>query len=372
MRLLNTVTGELKWFDDPPPAYAILSHVWGKDEQSFQDVRALARGPRIDDSIPDGLKGVAVASARSSRLNPSLSEKIRGACMYARELGFLWIWIDTCCIDKMSSAELSEAINSMFKWYSDAELCIAYLEDVEDPPGPAIDLHSHRAPVGSGSFSGRPAAAKPLRRDRSGASGDLRDFPDCLRHFELSKWFERGWTLQELIAPRAMEFVSRGWKRLGTKMALAGLLQRITRIDAAVLRFSRKLTDVSVADRMGWASYRTTTRVEDKAYSLLGIFGISMPTLYGEGERAFRRLQEEIMTSSPDQTLFIWGRAGPAGDTFDSGRSLLASSSKWFQNLCCTNPEPIPLSEIPDATETFRVLCDPVSKSHHSSSFSDL
>lgn len=125
--------------------------------------------------------------------------------------------------------------------------------------------------------------------------------------FRKSRWFTRGWTLQELIAPRVVVFFSQEWKGLGTKDALADIIQDITFIDREVLTHKIALSDESVAGRMRWAARRETTRVEDEAYSLLGIFEITMPTLYGEGRHAFRRLQEEILRRIPDQSLFAWG-----------------------------------------------------------------
>lgn len=190
----------------------------------------------------------------------------------AREQGFGWIWNDTCCIDTRSSAELEEAINSMYRWYAEAAMCLAYLQDVPDD-----------CPI----------------EDASSA-------------FRKSRWFKRGWTLQELLAPHCLVFLSANWKHLGTKFGLADLLQDITGIDAEVLTFRRALQHVSVARRMSWASKRETSRTEDQAYSLLGIFDVSMATIYGEGEYAFRRLQVKIMKRTADHTLFAWGNAWPS------------------------------------------------------------
>ncbi|KAI0690924.1 hypothetical protein C8T65DRAFT_745633 [Cerioporus squamosus] len=196
-----------------------------------------------------------------------MSEKIRRACDVAHAHGYQYIWIDSCCIDKTSSAELSEAINSMFTWYQNASVCYAFLADV-------------------------PSEQNPRAKNSD---------------FGRSRWFTRGWTLQELIAPRSVVFLSKDWQIIGTKTTLANTIEAITTIPFSVLTFHIPLHDVSVAQRMSWASERKTTRVEDEAYSLMGIFDINMPTLYGEGQRAFNRLQEEILTRIPDQTLFTWG-----------------------------------------------------------------
>ncbi|KAH9855890.1 heterokaryon incompatibility protein-domain-containing protein [Lenzites betulinus] len=255
MWLLDTSTAELHHFNgvkDVKGGYAILSHVWQDDEQSFQDLQALASSPHSD-----------------RPLRARVSAKIRDCCVLAESHGYAWLWIDTCCIDRTSSAELSEAINSMFAWYARAQVCYAYLHDV--PPGD-------------------PAHGTAFRR---------------------SRWFTRGWTLQELVAPRSVLFVARDWSALGTKGSLAPLLEAVTGVDADVLTFRRALGDVSVARRMAWAAPRRTTRVEDEAYCLMGLFGVHMPTIYGEGARAFLRLQEEILRRTSDQTLFAWGNVLP-------------------------------------------------------------
>ena len=198
--------------------------------------------------------------------DPELSPKIRRACAFARANGYQYIWIDSCCIDKTSSSEHSEAINSMFKWYSWAEVCFAFLADVR-------------------------AEEDPEEEDST---------------FQRSRWFTRGWTLQELIAPAHVEFLAMNWTSIGSKTSLGTLVSKITNINYTALLRLEPLNEFSVAQRLSWASRRMTTRVEDRAYSLLGFFDIQMPTLYGEGKRAFRRLQEEIMRVIPDQSLFAW------------------------------------------------------------------
>ncbi|KAK0747101.1 heterokaryon incompatibility protein-domain-containing protein [Schizothecium vesticola] len=243
MRLLNTSTLELHSFLSArhidTPKYAILSHTWEDEEILFQDVRD---GPH---TIPRDKKGFA---------------KVAGSARYAKAKGFDWIWIDTCCIDKSSSAELSEAINSMFLWYRLAEICFAYLSDV-------------RSPV----------------------------------EFASSRWFTRGWTLQELIAPLEVEFLNSDWKLLGNRKGLAGSLSGITGVDERLLAGDSFITAYSISTRMAWASHRQTSREEDLAYSLLGIFNVTMPLIYGEGlQSAFRRLQEEIIETSGDQSIFAF------------------------------------------------------------------
>ncbi|KAH9855896.1 heterokaryon incompatibility protein-domain-containing protein [Lenzites betulinus] len=287
MWLLSTDRAVLKYFNGPEDVkggYAILSHVWKKHEQSFQEVQGLL----YQDGIP---------RARTSA-------KLRECCVLAEGHGYQWIWIDTCCIDKTSSAELSEAINSMFEWYARAQVCYVFLHDVP----------KHERPDAPGSA------------------------------FRRSEWFTRGWTLQELLAPDSVVFLSKTWTVLGTKASLARVLEEVSGIDADVLTFRRKLSDVSVARRMSWAAGRRTTRIEDEAYALMGLFGVNMPTIYGEGRRAFQRLQEEIIKQSSDQTIFAWGDAVPFSSlpletrdtpsfrTRDPDSYLLASSPAAFAN----------------------------------------
>jgi len=176
-----------------------------------------------------------------------------------------------CCIDKTSSAELSEAINSMFRWYKRAVICYAYLSDVE--LGGGVDMHP--------------------------------SYPGVPSKFAQSRWFSRGWTLQELIAPKEVVFYSRDWGIIGSRERLCLALEEITGIKRDLLN-TGDVKFASVADRMTWAAKRTTTRVEDVAYCLLGIFDVNMPLLYGEGQKAFTRLQEEILRTSTDQSIFAW------------------------------------------------------------------
>ena len=199
--------------------------------------------------------------------DPELSCKIWHACDVAQKNGYRYIWIDSCCIDKSSSSELSEAINSMYKWYGLAAVCYTYLADV--PP-------------------------REDHRDKESA-------------FRRCKWFTRGWTLQELIAPAQMEFLSQDWTPIGSKLDLIDLVESITKINYKALLHLESLDKFSVAHRLSWAVDRKTTREEDRPYSLLGILDINMPTLYGEGNRAIGRLQEQIMQRIPDQSLFAWG-----------------------------------------------------------------
>ncbi len=170
-----------------------------------------------------------------------------------------YFWIDTCCIDKSSSAELQEAITSMFRWYHNATRCYVYLSDVS---------------VGDCDASGRQLPWEST--------------------FRASRWFTRGWTLQELLAPDSVEFFSQEGKRLGDKRSLEQQIHEITRIAVQALH-GTPLSQFSINERFQWAEQRQTTREEDWAYSLLGIFDISIPLMYGEGKKnAVNRLTKEI------------------------------------------------------------------------------
>jgi hypothetical protein len=262
MRLINAKTLSLREFygiDIPP--YAILSHTWGDEEVTFKDWEDLARARKK--------AGFA---------------KIQGACSKALEHGLDWVWVDTNCIDKSSSAELSEAINSMFDWYARSDICYAYLGDV------------------------------------TSADGD-EDISRC-------RWFSRGWTLQELVAPRHVSFYAADWSKLGSRNAsLADLIWRVTGIDKEFLDGTTAVQRACIAQKMSWLAKRTTTRTEDIAYCMLGLFEINMPLLYGEGSKAFTRLQHEIIRTSNDHTIFCWTWTAsmPKGWT-----SLLAPSPSQF------------------------------------------
>ena len=293
MWLLNTKTLMLKAFPNASRIrYAILSHVWRPDDEeyNFQSIRATYEEFR-------DLEGGALAHS---------PDKVRRFCMLAAEEGYDWVWLDTSCIDKTSSAELSEAINLMYAWYGAAEVCYAYLYDVCD--------------------------------------GDTPLEPNS--QFSKSEWHERGWTLQELLAPKCMVFLSASWRRLGTKESLITSLAQRSCIDRDILLRVKRITKASVAQRMSWAAHRKTTRDEDRAYSLMGIFGVSMPIIYGEGgERAFLRLQKEVVSTCPDQTVFAWGPMHPNFDivrdaiqrNLTSGVSIVPSERSGCR-LLATSP----------------------------------
>ncbi|KAI9152100.1 Vegetative incompatibility protein [Paramyrothecium foliicola] len=238
MRLLNVNTFEIRSFEKQVsdvdfPRYAILSHTWDDKEITFQDF----------------------ARIRDIRTTPAF-RKIAGCCIQAREDGLSWVWIDTCCIDKTSSAELSEgvAINSMYKWYEAASVCYVYIGDLDS---------------------------------------------------------------------KKVNFYTAN-------------LAEATGIPAAVLRLTTTRLSVPIADRMSWVSGRETSRVEDHAYCLLGIFDVNMPLLYGEGSRAFTRLQAEIMRTTNDDTIFLGGLVEPfKKHAFEREGSLMLKASwtgPWLSN----------------------------------------
>ncbi|XXG95313.1 arginyl-tRNA synthetase [Hypoxylon texense] len=301
MRLINCESLEFEEFVQDVPAYAVLSHTWGKDEVTLSDMCS-----RHDISEQDGYR------------------KIKDTCRVALELGLRYAWVDTCCIDKTSSAELSEAINSMFAWYRQAAICFVFLSDFtsfsEAMLADMIALFDAREPLEEqqeGFYKDPP----PLTgRDLAIRNQVNKSLGSC-------RWFSRGWTLQELIAPKRVNFYDRDWKYVGSKGQLASILAWVTGIDSSVLK-GKPLDEILVGRRMSWASNRTTTRLEDMAYCLLGIFDINMPLLYGEGKKAFTRLQEEIIRSSHDLSIFAWKAEGNDLRRF---RGLMANSPAEFK-----------------------------------------
>lgn len=274
-------------------AYVMLSHVWGEDELLYGDVKLISN--------------ILEMSPSSSGIL-----KLQNFCRIAKQRGFLWCWSDTCCIDKSSSAELQESINSMFKWYRNSALTIAFLLDV------------------------------------------LESTPDALKR---SRWFTRGWTLQELLAPTAIEFYKGDWTPflvsstgdatpLNYKLVpeFVQCLEDIHGIDKSYLvHFSPGLSDVR--EKLGWMATRRTTKVEDMAYCLLGILDLRLPILYGEGERAFIRLQDEIMKNCDDTGIFDW-----VGKPSSLNSYLARSPSCFHQAVWCPSshqtPAEIPLLEV--------------------------
>ena len=191
----------------------------------------------------------------------------------------------------------------MYQWYKNATVCIVYLKDVTSRPS--------------------------TRRDSK-----------AYAEFAASSWFERGWTLQELLAPDIVVFCNADWEVIGHTHRRSTLLRdvygsditsevsQITGIPESCL-YGGSIRAASIAQRLGWASRRQTSRVEDEAYCLLGIFNINMPLIYGEGRMAFARLQEEIIKRSTDQSILAW----EVHYSFAPTRSVLASSPRHFPRI---------------------------------------
>jgi hypothetical protein len=242
MRLLQSLPGgelQLQDFDaDDTPPYAILSHCWTGQEVTYQELK------------------------HGTGTNKTGFAKLRFCCERAAADGLEYSWVGTCCIDKSDNVELSTAINSMFRWYQRASRCYVYLHDV---CAPETDLDS--------------STVKEKWSDV----------------FCRSRWFTRGWTLQELIAPATVDFFSKEQRHIGTKVSLEEEIHSVTKIPVEVLRGERPTATFSVEERMSWAASRKTSVKEDKVYCLLGLFGVFLPLIYGEGvEYATARLKEEI------------------------------------------------------------------------------
>ncbi|KAF8846564.1 HET-domain-containing protein [Acephala macrosclerotiorum] len=297
MRLLDAKRLELVDVrDDEVPPYAILSHTWGDEEITLQELR------HMKSRMPQPLD-----KRKRTIVDKKGFVKVRDAAALAVKRGFSYLWVDTCCIDKSSSAELSEAINSMYLWYQQSEECYAYLSDVKS------------------------AKDKIWAQENS-----------SLRR---SKWFTRGWTLQELIAPKSVHFYAKDWSLLGHKDGpphFMNIISKLTGIDEEVLDGRIDPLQLSISARMKWASHRKTTRLEDTAYCLMGLFQVNMPLLYGEGHRAFTRLQEEIIQRNDDQSLYAWNSFDDAEEDPDALSGLLAHSPKQFKDA--GNIQPLPPS----------------------------
>lgn len=263
MRLINVHTFDMENGHEPDKVkYAILSHKWFESEISFQDFK------NLKDAEKANMKRPHEFLQQNQHMGIG---KIAWSASIAREQLLNYIWIDTCCIDKTSSAELSESINSMWKWYRGAAECYAYLPDV-------------------------------TWQDNRSAREELKT----------SVLFTRGWTLQELLAPRVVGFYDRNWNYKATKTDLASDIEYATNISPKYL--GGDLQGASIATKMSWAANRTTTKPEDKAYCLLGIFGVNMDLRYGEDEQAFIRLQKELVTNYRDESIFAWTNPNPRID----------------------------------------------------------
>ncbi|OQN96246.1 hypothetical protein B0A48_17808 [Cryoendolithus antarcticus] len=307
MRLLNTSTLELEEFlDHRQVEYSILSHCWSQDRND--------REVTYEDFITG-----------ANREGQGWTKILR-LCEISQKHGYDWTWIDTCCIDKSSSAELSEAINSMWKWYEASAECFVFLGDCRVDHLPSFEICRHSR------------CDDPRLCDSTMMAQHLDQFTEQehtrFAKFGNSTWFSRGWTLQELLAPTRVVFFNQRYVCLGNKEGLAAWIARYSGIPMEyIVRPSDVLNSSygrypSVAGRMSWAARRTTTREEDQAYCLLGVFGVNMPLLYGEGRKAFGRLQEEIMRSIDDFSILAWDD----GSLFDLSGGLMASDPSDFKH----------------------------------------
>ena len=261
MKLLNTRTLQLHQAPPQPPPYATLSY----------------------------------SPAESTAPTPAQRQS---ACTEARRLGLEWLWLQSLCIDRSSSAAISESINSLFSVFQESAVCLVYLGNVSIEPG----------------------------QTTSEVAGKL---------LQKSRWLRRIWTLTELIASKEVVFFDRDWRQFGTKMSLLHELSDATGIDRPVLENAESLSDFSVARRMSWASICSYDRQEDLAYALIGLFGVSMTILYGEGPLAFLRLQDEISRTTDDASLFCW-QAEPYAEL--EYRGLLAHSPAEFSHFASIPP----------------------------------
>ncbi|KAK4498813.1 hypothetical protein PRZ48_009323 [Zasmidium cellare] len=374
MRLLRNDTLELQNFTDESkiPRYAILSHTWLRPEAGEEVLFA-----DMDD--------IPTAQTKKGW------SKLEFACRQAAKDGLNYVWIDTCCIDKSSSAELSESINSMYRWYSNSHVCYIHLdnpldssngetaaEETSNVAACATALHVATESCGSSAIhtvidvSGHVVDSRRTESSQNGqrslisgqfdstggvsieepgdstvphgrvkpnlSINDIAELVQC-------RWFTRGWTLQEMIAsPRAV-FYDQSGRKVGLLKDLADFVADITGVHADLLRGNRPLDSFSISQKMHWASNRVTTRIEDQAYSLLVIFDVSLAVIYGEGERAFQRLQEELLRVYSDHTIFAWGyEVQPGSGNSEQKPSrrappdpsdLLAKSPADFSDVAC-------------------------------------
>ncbi|KAL4069896.1 hypothetical protein V8B97DRAFT_2049062 [Scleroderma yunnanense] len=233
-------------------AYTILSHWWNEQEVNYDEMVELVKTEENDE------------------IRQRFGYKvILGSCEQAKRDGCKWLWVDICCIDKCSSADLSEVINSTYRWYEKSRVCYAYLHDVRGSSLP-VDCWGDRVTTMDGWVRTR-----------------------CLVSLT-----------HKMIAPNNVQFFNNDWQPIGNKRTFSYILSRITRVPQHILRYGLSSNSPCVVQIMLWAANRTTTRVEDGAYSLLGLLDVNMPALYGEGKKAFHPLQLDIIRTSNDQSIF--------------------------------------------------------------------
>lgn len=254
--------------------YATLSYCWCAFEE--QELRI------------NEIRCLSIEAAHKFQRHDGYQKIVRG-CIKARDDGIEWLWTAPCCVSWQNSADLSKAMNSMYRWYSNSKRCYAYLHDVQKP---------------------------------SSSTGDT---------FARSKWFLCSWTLQELIAPSDIEFFDCQWTYIGNKANLVSILTDVTGIPQDILIHGlppqHNPYRPCVAQIMSWAAHRHTSRVEDQAYSLIGLFGIHLAVHYGEKEYAFQRLQEAIIKEYNDHTIFSWFTNARRGSVLADHPSCFRGSS---------------------------------------------
>ncbi|EWY83087.1 hypothetical protein FOYG_15160 [Fusarium oxysporum NRRL 32931] len=307
MRLLSAEDLQFEdFFGRKIQKYAILSHRWGEEEPSYADMKTTI------------VQRKAWGTGQESPWEGQIYQKIYQFSLMALQAGYKYIWVDTCCIDKSSSAELQESINSMYQWYMDSGVCYVYLSDVSISASPSSTRHR-------GPLSSRP----------------------WTESFQNSQWFTRGWTLQELLAPRDLVFFDKDWNRCGNRAELQDAIEAATGIDAASLtnaslKDGTYLRSIRLGRLFSWTAGRQTTRCEDRAYSLLGLFNVNMPLLYGEKDRAFYRLQEEIIKESEDASLLAWAYTEADDGFAPNGLAKSPSQFHKYQNLMTKDLSRIP------------------------------
>ncbi|CAK1360038.1 Vegetative incompatibility protein HET-E-1 [Cercospora beticola] len=372
MWLLNNQSEKLEeWNErDENLQYGILSHTWLR--------RSAGEGEEV--SFAD-MADLAVAKQKAGW------RKLEFAMKQAASDGLQNVWVDTCCINKESSAEMAEAINSMFRIYQNSKFCYIYLDchmsemhdeaqrmtatsvaNVVSASAPPLvhtstsSQHEERVSEAGADINGpeQPQSPANPRRTETGSKLDDGSELHCLASvsntnapgieaapicgitafFQECRWLKRGWTLQEMIAAPHVVFFDASGKFVGPLAGLVDQVLGITGVHRDILVRGRPLSSFSIAQRMAWAADRKTTRIEDRAYSMLGIFDVSLPIIYGEGERAFQRLQEELLRVYNDHTIFAWGyRTSPSRNTRMAGNArsnLLAPSPDAFRDPACS------------------------------------
>lgn len=283
MYLLNAETQHLEDVHEQRP-YAILSHAWQNGERDyFQQI-----------------------GTRSVRLEPGY-EKVEMCCRLAQQDGLDYVWIDTCCADANSRGAHSESRMSAYTWFQNAQVCYTYLNDVDGDEDP--------------------------KEKRS--------------QFRESRWFKRSWTLQELLAPKHVVFFAKDWTMIGTKAGLSSVISAITGIHKDALAYPERVPHFSAATRLSWAKGRTSTKGEDKVYALMGLFGVNLPIVYEDGQKeavrkTFLKLQNKIMETTDDQSIFAWCPAtgAPVSSESSPPAGILAGTHDCFAT--CGDVQKIP------------------------------